>query len=85
MEIKTENGEECKMLYGKRAAFLCLGCKVNAYETQAMRECFERAGAQIVEFEDPADIYVVNTCTVTNIADRKSRQMLHRAKKKKSG
>ncbi len=70
------------MLYGKRAAFLCLGCKVNAYETQAMRECFERAGAQIVEFEDWADIYVVNTCTVTNIADRKSRQMLHRAKKK---
>ncbi len=82
MEIKTENGEECKILYGKRAAFLCLGCKVNAYETQAMRECFERAGAQIVEFEDWADIYVVNTCTVTNIADRKSRQMLHRAKKK---
>lgn len=70
------------MLDGKRAAFLCLGCKVNAYETQAMRECFERAGAQIVEFEDWADIYVINTCTVTNIADRKSRQMLHRAKKK---
>jgi len=79
--LKTEEGK-CRKLCGKRAAFLNLGCKVNAYETQAMRECFLQAGAQIVEFEDWADIYVVNTCTVTNIADRKSRQMLHRAKKK---
>lgn len=72
---------EIELLKGKRAAFLSLGCKVNAYETQAMRELFEAAGARSVDFEACADIYVVNTCTVTNIADRKSRQMLHRAKK----
>ncbi len=73
------------LLSGKRAAFLSLGCKVNAYETEAMRELFEAAGAQTVDFEECADIYIVNTCTVTNIADRKSRQMLHRAKKKNPG
>lgn len=72
-------------LSGKKAAFLSLGCKVNAYETEAMRELFEEAGARTVEFWETADIYVVNTCTVTNIADRKSRQMLHRAKKKNPG
>lgn len=75
-----EAGEN--LLKGKKAAFLSLGCKVNSYETEAMRELFRTAGAQIVDFEECADIYVVNTCTVTNIADRKSRQMLHRAKKK---
>lgn len=74
--------EQAGQLFGRRAAFLSLGCKVNAYETEAMRELFAAAGAQIVDFEECADIYVVNTCTVTNIADRKSRQMLHRAKKK---
>ena len=58
-----------------------LGCKVNAYETDAIREMLEGVGHVIVPFKGMADIYIVNTCTVTNIADRKSRQMLHRAKK----
>ncbi len=66
----------------RTAAFLSLGCKVNSYETEAMRGMFEEAGYDIVEFKDTADVYVVNTCTVTNIADRKSRQMLHQAKKR---
>ncbi|HWT75469.1 MAG TPA: MiaB/RimO family radical SAM methylthiotransferase [Mobilitalea sp.] len=66
----------------KTAAFLSLGCKVNSYETEAMRSMFETAGYEIVDFKDTADVYVVNTCTVTNIADRKSRQMLHQAKKR---
>ncbi|MDF2906587.1 MAG: hypothetical protein K0R34_1908 [Herbinix sp.] len=66
----------------KSAAFLTLGCKVNSYETEAMRTLFEAAGYDIVDFKDIADVYVVNTCTVTNIADRKSRQMLHQAKKR---
>ena len=58
-----------------------LGCKVNAYETEAMQQMLEAAGYEIVPFEPGADVYVINTCTVTNIADRKSRQMLHKAKK----
>ncbi|MBE5959293.1 MAG: tRNA (N(6)-L-threonylcarbamoyladenosine(37)-C(2))-methylthiotransferase MtaB [Lachnospiraceae bacterium] len=58
-----------------------LGCKVNAYETDAMKQLFEKKGYEIVDFSDAADIYIINTCSVTNIADRKSRQMLHRAKK----
>ncbi len=66
----------------KTAAFLNLGCKVNSYETEAMRGMFEQAGYEIVDFKEMADVYVVNTCTVTNIADRKSRQMLHQAKKR---
>ncbi len=66
----------------KTAAFLSLGCKVNSYETEAMRGMFEAAGYDIIEFKEKADVYVVNTCTVTNIADRKSRQMLHQAKKR---
>ncbi|MBE5847467.1 MAG: MiaB/RimO family radical SAM methylthiotransferase [Lachnospiraceae bacterium] len=65
----------------KTIAFHNLGCKVNAYETDAMMESLTAAGYQIVPFESEADIYIVNTCSVTNIADRKSRQMLHRAKK----
>lgn len=65
----------------KRAALHNLGCKVNAYETQAMQELLEEHGYEIVPFGETADLYVVNTCTVTNIADRKSRQMLHRARK----
>ena len=65
----------------KTAAFLNLGCKVNAYETESMKELFKNAGYEIRQFNEMADIYIVNTCTVTNIADRKSRQMLHRAKK----
>lgn len=66
----------------KRVAFLTLGCKVNSYETEAIRGMFEAAGYGVVDFKDIADVYVVNTCTVTNIADRKSRQMLHQAKKR---
>ena len=70
------------IMEGKKVAFLTLGCKVNSYETEGMRELFFKAGAVETEFCDVADIYVVNTCSVTNMADRKSRQMLHRAKKK---
>lgn len=66
----------------KTVAFLTLGCKVNAYETEAMKKLFAEAGYEIRGFSEAADIYIVNTCTVTNIADRKSRQMLHRARKK---
>lgn len=66
---------------GKKVALHNLGCKVNAYETEAMQQLLEEAGYEIVPFEPGADIYVINTCTVTNIADRKSRQMLHKAKK----
>ena len=65
----------------KTVAYHNLGCKVNAYEMDAMLESLREHGYQIVPFEGKADIYIVNTCTVTNIADRKSRQMLHRAKK----
>ena len=64
----------------KKVALHNLGCKVNAYETEAMQEMLEHAGYEIVPFQEGADIYVINTCTVTNIADRKSRQMLHRAR-----
>ncbi|MBQ8638813.1 MAG: tRNA (N(6)-L-threonylcarbamoyladenosine(37)-C(2))-methylthiotransferase MtaB [Lachnospiraceae bacterium] len=66
----------------RKAAFHTLGCKVNSYETEAMQEMLQKAGYEIVPFEEAADVYVVNTCSVTNIADRKSRQMLHRAKKR---
>ncbi|MDE7052297.1 MAG: tRNA (N(6)-L-threonylcarbamoyladenosine(37)-C(2))-methylthiotransferase MtaB, partial [Lachnospiraceae bacterium] len=68
-----------------RAAFLTLGCKVNSYETGKMIKLFEEAGHIVVPFEDYADVYIVNTCTVTNIADRKSRQMLHKARKLNPG
>lgn len=65
----------------KKAALHNLGCKVNAYETEAMQELLVRNGYEIVPFQEKADIYIINTCTVTNMADRKSRQMLHRARK----
>ena len=65
----------------KKAALHNLGCKVNAYETESMQQMLEQAGYEIVPFAPGADIYIINTCTVTNIADRKSRQMLHKAKK----
>ena len=65
----------------KKAALHNLGCKVNAYETEAMQELLEDSGYEIVPFHEKADIYIINTCTVTNMADRKSRQMLHRARK----
>lgn len=64
-----------------RVAFLSLGCKVNYYETEKMKEQFGERGHMVVSFEEEADIYIVNTCTVTNIADRKSRKMLHRARR----
>lgn len=65
----------------KRAALHNLGCKVNAYETESMQQLLEQAGYEIVPFGEAADVYVINTCSVTNIAERKSRQMLHRARK----
>lgn len=66
----------------RRAALHNLGCKVNAYETESMQQLLEQSGYEIVPFEEKADVYIVNTCSVTNIADRKSRQMLHRARKR---
>lgn len=65
----------------RKAALHNLGCKVNAYETEAMQQILEENGYEIVPFDVGADVYIINTCTVTNIADRKSRQMLHKAKK----
>lgn len=66
----------------KTVAFLTLGCKVNSYETEAMKKLFIEAGYEIRSFSETAAVYIINTCTVTNMADRKSRQMLHRARKK---
>ena len=66
----------------RKAALHNLGCKVNYYETEAMAQLLEAAGYEIVGFEEKADVYVINTCSVTNIADRKSRQIIHRAKKR---
>ena len=65
----------------KKAAFYTLGCKVNQYETEAMQELFEQAGYTTVDFSQKADVYVINTCTVTHLGDRKSRQMIRRAVK----
>ena len=65
----------------RRAALHNLGCKVNAYETDAMQQMLEEAGYEIVPFSEEADVYIINTCSVTNMADRKSRQMIHRARK----
>ena len=62
-------------------AFYTLGCKVNQYETQAMQQMLLADGHTLGEFDEICDGYIINTCTVTNIADRKSRQMLHKAKK----
>ncbi len=76
MNINNTQESNCKSV-----AFLTLGCKVNSYETEAMQKIFEDAGYRIVDFNQHSDVYVVNTCTVTNIADRKSRQMLHKARK----
>ena len=64
-----------------KVAFLTLGCKVNFYETEKMEADFEANHVTVVPFKEKADVYIVNTCTVTNIADRKSRQMLHRARR----
>lgn len=65
----------------RTVAFHNLGCKVNAYEMEAMQQELEEDGYQVVPFSPGADVYIINTCTVTNIADRKSRQMLHKARK----
>jgi len=63
----------------KKIAFYTLGCKVNQYETDSMRTAFMEAGYEVVSFEEPADIYIINTCTVTQVSDKKSRQMIRRA------
>ena len=76
---EIRNGKD--RILKKKVALHNLGCKVNAYETEAMGQMFEKSGYEIVPFTEQADIYIINTCTVTNIADRKSRQMLHKAKK----
>lgn len=81
VDLSLDN-EEFYKRYGRKkiiAAFT-LGCKVNQYETEALTGMFEKAGYQIVDFENRADVYVINTCTVTNLSDRKSRQMIRRAK-----
>jgi len=65
----------------KKVAFITLGCKVNTYETEGMKRLFEESGYQITEPEHPADVYIINTCTVTHLSDRKSRQMIRRAKR----
>ena len=69
----------------KKVALHNLGCKVNSYETEAMSQLLANAGYEIVSFSEKADVYIVNTCSVTNMADRKSRQMLHKAKKMNEG
>jgi len=66
----------------KRVAFYTLGCKVNQYDTEAMIEIFDRKGYEVVDNNEVADVYVINTCTVTNLGDRKSRQFIRRSKKK---
>ena len=68
-------------LENKRVAFYTLGCKVNQYETDSMMDILKSYGCVVVPFKDKADIYIINTCSVTNMADRKSRQIIHRAKK----
>lgn len=65
----------------KKAALYTLGCKVNQYETEAMAELLKKSGYEITDFSQPADVYVINTCSVTNMGDRKSRQIIRRAKK----
>ena len=68
----------------KSVALHNLGCKVNGYEMDFMQQTLEEQGYRIVPFDAKADIYVINTCTVTNVADKKSRQMIHRARKQNS-
>lgn len=79
---KVNNCELEKRAKMRKAALHNLGCKVNAYETEVMQELLEEAGYEIVDFHEQADVYVINTCSVTNVADRKSRQMIHQAKKR---
>jgi len=77
-----EKGKVYPILQSKKVAIINLGCKVNKYESDAMIEKLQSAGMLIVEPEEYADVYIVNTCSVTNMAQRKSRQMLRRAKKR---
>ncbi|MBR0440771.1 MAG: tRNA (N(6)-L-threonylcarbamoyladenosine(37)-C(2))-methylthiotransferase MtaB, partial [Firmicutes bacterium] len=65
----------------KKVAFYTLGCKVNQYESQLLADMFKNKGWQVVSEEDPADVYIVNSCSVTRLADRKSRQYLRRMKR----
>ena len=81
LSITTKGKEKLHELKNVKAAVVTLGCKVNQYESDAMFDMLTDAGAEIVSPKEGADIYIVNTCSVTNIAERKSRQMLHRAKK----
>lgn len=67
-----------------KVAFATLGCRVNTYESEAMTEKFVREGYEVVDFNEMADVYVVNTCSVTNMGDKKSRQIIGRAQKTKS-
>lgn len=71
-------------ILNKKVAVCTLGCKVNQYESDSMMDILKKNGCEIVPFSQFADVYIVNTCSVTNMAERKSRQMLHRAKKKES-
>ena len=66
----------------KKVAFYNLGCKVNDFDTESMKACFLKVGYEVVPFDTAADVYVVNTCTVTHLGDRKSRQMLRKARRK---
>lgn len=68
-------------LYDKKIAIYTLGCKVNQYESDSMMDLLKKEGCSIVPFSEYADVYIINTCSVTNMADRKSRQIIHRAKK----
>lgn len=65
----------------KKVTFITLGCKVNTYETEGMKRIFEKGGYQVVDPESPSDVVVINTCTVTHLSDKKSRQMIRRARK----
>ena len=76
MNVKSD------IIAGKKIAIYTLGCKVNQYESDSMMEVLSKAGALIVEFDEGADVYIINTCSVTNMAERKSRQIIHRAKQK---
>ena len=76
-----EKSENVTILRNKTVAFHTLGCKVNAYESEVMGDLLKKAGAVVVPFRENADVFVINTCSVTNTADKKSRQMLHRARK----
>lgn len=80
-KVNQQTNQKKRGKYVKTIAFHNLGCKVNGYETDVMTAKFRDAGWKIVPFSEKADVYVINTCTVTSMADRKSRQMLHRAKK----